>query len=252
MASSFTSALTKAKKKKKHSAPADPPAGTYDPLYDAQGRQNQRGYDDLLQDFGISKQRATDDLGISLGNLGQEKANTLADLDTSHTRNLAALLTGRTRATEDYQRAGQDLGRQYGVLAHRQTGAARQAHADSAGILAQSLRKRLANQALDQGRLDTSYHRQQADSTTAEQQTNEDYTRGTTRTEENATNRGDALKLAFDRAFGPSGDNVLNLGRAGRDLVQGGLDLNAQKWYSAVANGYTPPTRRKRRLPQVV
>lgn len=242
VASSFQAAFQKAKRKRLP-APASPPPGTYNPQYDAQARAQQRQYDDLLQNFGIGKTRAQNDLTLALGNLNQSQQNALSDLGTSHDRNLQDLTTNQQYAAQDHATALDALNRNYATLAGRQAEGAIRSGVESAGILAQAIARRNANKANDQAPIDTAYGRQQAAATTAENRINQDYTTNVGRTQQDAQQRQDALKLAFDRAFGPSGDNVLQIARAGRDLTAGNLDLTSQKWYDATANGYAPLVR---------
>lgn len=250
MAFSLTS-IKKAQKKRRR-LPSEPPPGTYDPTIDATQRQNQRGYDDLLQDFAIGKQRGQSDLDIALGNLGTDKTNALEDLTTSRDRNLADLITGRTRAGEDHTAALGTLAHNYDVLANKQGQQARQAQVESKGILAQALAKRAANQARDQAPIDTAYARQMQDSALSESRLGEDFTRGTARTEQGATSQSDALKLAFDRAYGPGGENAVRISRAGRDLVAGNLDLSNMRWFQAAQMGYSPTIPKKKTKKQVI
>lgn len=243
----FQGAFAKARRKRGLPAPAAPPEGTYDPQFDAQGRNLQRSYDDLLQNFGIGKQRSQDDLNLALGNLDTSKTNALTDLNVNRERQLQDLGQQSQYATEDHAAALDALGRKYTVLGHQQEQAARHAGVESQGILAQSLAKRAANRGIEQQPIDTNFTRSQMGIATGEQRLGEDYSTNTARTTQDASQRSDALKLAFDRAFGPSGDNVLNLSRAGRDLNAGLLDINSSKWYGATANGYAPPPTRRRR-----
>lgn len=236
-----------AAKRRRAQTPANPPPGTYDPTIDATGRNNQRSYDDTLQNFAIGSQRAKDDLGIALGNIGTSQQNSLSDLSTGHDRSLADLLSGRDRNAADHQTALADLARNYSMLADKQGQAARQANVESGGILAQALAKRQANQAHDQAPIDTAFNRSLADSTTAEQRIGQDYATNTGRVNQGATNQSDAVKLAFDRAYGANGDQALNVSRAGRNLVAGNLDLSNQRWYQAAAMGYSPVQQRRRK-----
>lgn len=221
--------------------------GFYDPQIDSQERGLQRGYDDLTQDFGRGKTRAQDDLLLALGQTDRSSGEALEDLGRSKDRNLAEILSARQRGDEDYGRAIQGLDRRYASLANEQGQAARRAGVESGGILAQSLAARQRNRALDQQPLDISRQRQQADLTTAEQELQDDYSRGVSRTGSEVDERKGALTLAFERLWGAGGDQEIGLSRAGRDLTAGKLDLSGSRWYQAAANGYVPTTPKRRR-----
>lgn len=60
-------------------APANPPPGSYDPQIDAQVRAAGRGLGDTQADVGRDRQRMTDDAGIRIGDLTQQRDRTLAD-----------------------------------------------------------------------------------------------------------------------------------------------------------------------------
>jgi hypothetical protein len=130
--------ISRAKKKRRNpQLPATPPPGTFDPALSAQGRTNQRSYDDLLQDFAVGKQRSQDDLKLALANqalgtqhLGEDRTTALANLDRGYTG-----------------------------LAHRQSEHALQGNVESAGLLAQSLANRMAARTQAQQPIDTSYNR---------------------------------------------------------------------------------------------
>lgn len=240
-----TANIIKARKKRR--SPVNPPAGSYNPVYDAEGRKLQRGYDDLTQDFTRGKTRDQDDLLIALGQLDRSKADALADLGQGKDRNLADLLLNRTRGEEDFKNASLGLDRRYASLRTQQDQTARRAGVESTGILEQAIAARQRNRSLDQAPLDLAHQRNLADSTTAEGRIGEDYSRGVARTGAEAGDRRSALTLAFERLWGTGGDREIDLARAGRDLTAGKLDLSGAKWYEATANGYAPPRPRRRR-----
>lgn len=175
-------------------------------------------YDPTLDAQGRGLQRSYDDL---LQNFNIDKTRATDDLKLA----LADTATSQQRLNQDHATALANINRNYGDLAVRQAEGALKANVESPGLLARALARRQANARLDTQGVDTSFNR----------------------ATEDTTKHTDALKLAFDRAFGPSGDNVVNLSRAGRDLVAGQSDLNAQRWYAATANGYVPAPRIPRR-----
>lgn len=108
-------------------APTRPPAGTYDPALDSQGRAASRGLLDLTQDTDTQNQRALSDLITGKENLTRQKNEGLADL----------------------LRQRQGLDRSYGQLGNQQLQGARAAGVSGGGALVQAARKRAANEAWD-------------------------------------------------------------------------------------------------------
>jgi hypothetical protein len=181
-------------------------------------------YDPALSAQGRSAQRSYDDL---LQNLAIGKQRSQDDLKLA----LANVATGTQRLGEDRTTALANLDRNYTALAHRQSEHALQGNVQSAGLLAQSLQSRMAARTQAQQPIDTSY----------------------SRALEDAKRRSDALKLGFERLYGKSGTNVVNVARAGRDLTAGKLDIAGEKWWQAAQLGYAPaapariPKRKTRR-----
>jgi hypothetical protein len=209
--------------------PKNPPVGTYDPALDQGRRAAGRGLQDLTQDIGYDpvtgaptgtqSTRALHDYLLAGNRIDQTQSTTLADI-----------LRNQTRSGEDYGTATQNLGRQYANLASSQ----RQA-ANAAGVLntsgwdSQAAGKRGANQALEQGVLDTANRRQTEDFGTARDQTNvlADQQRGD-------------LGLGYQRG---TEDRQTELTRATRENDFYGADTRESAWYQARAAGYVPPTR---------
>lgn len=178
----------------------DLPAGSYDPnlLYQSQnanlgqtyaagdydtstGRINEDYASNLGRlegDYYTGQNRANEDYGTQSGRLsedyatGQQRTNQSydwqgQDLNTGHSRSLSDLLTQYSQGNEDRQRA-------YATLGNNQTQGAAAHGLASGGALAQSLRKRAANQQFEQGRSDLAYG-------TATGRENEDYGTNTSR-----------------------------------------------------------------------
>lgn len=235
-------------------ASAGPPPGSYDPTIDANIRAGKRNYNDLSGDFGVGQTRAQDDLAYALSQLGQSKSETLADATTGHNRTLADIATSRDRAGADYGTSLANLALNYQRLGRKQGEAARVAHVESSGILAQSAAARAANQARDKAPIDLSYSRFSQDSAQSQDRANQDYATNTGRVGTHAADQAGRLNLDFSRLWDPqAGDNVLKVQRAGRDLASGTLDATKLKWYQATANGYSPPkSKSTRRRPLIV
>lgn len=231
---------------------ANPPEGTYNPQYDAQQGQIQRQYADMGQDYTVGKTRAQDDFQTALGDLGTSRDQALQDVNSSSGRSLADIATARTRAGENLSTALGTVQHNYTVLAGRQAEGARHANVESAGILAEAAAARQANQARDVAPIQTSYDRTIADLGTQGQRVNEDTSTQTGRIGQSYDRNTSKLALAVDRAYGAQGDQTINLARAGRDLNANKLDLSAGRWYDAVANGYAPAPKKKRKVPVII
>lgn len=199
--------IQKAKKRRTAAAPSLPPLGSYDPSVLLQYQQNKRTADNAQQQFDLGQSQAQDNLAIQLARLGQQETN---------------LGTDRGTALEN-------IGRNYGNLAETQAAGANRANVQSAGLLAQSLAKRQANQGLEQKTVDTSYQRSLADS---------------------ANQKAD-LSLALSRAYGsgkggqPLGTNTLNLTQTKADALGGNLDLSGVAYQQAAANGFRFPKKKR-------
>jgi hypothetical protein len=210
-------------------APKRPPPGTYDPALDAQERATGRGYEDLVQDYGVAKGRAQDDFLLDKGTLQTELDRALGDAGT-----------GRGRQREDYTRAIADLTRQYATLGGQQEERANAAGLFQGGALEQALRKRTANMALDRAPMDIADQRAEMDFRTlvgsggAGGRLREDF--GT---------RVGRMGTTLDRQFGEQGDQTIALARAGREKNEQGVDIGAQRWFQATQAGYDPPVRPK-------
>lgn len=253
--------------------PLRPPPGTYDPALDAQERAANRGYGDLQADTIRLGGRAATDYELGKGDIvrnWQEGVEDLgrygerarvgygeqrSDIERGRDRGLADLLMARTRGEEDYGLATTELGRQFRVLGNNQGQAARAAGVAQGGALAQAMGKRRVNQAREQGGLDLanrrfmeendlSRNRLTEDSETSlgrlgarEGWLGEDEATGWERLSGAATRGLGALGLGFERG---EEDRTTALERAGRENVQFGRDIGAQRWYESKGL-YTPP-----------
>jgi hypothetical protein len=115
----------------------------------------------LGEDYNTSIGRSDQDYGIGQQRTNQKYDWQGQDLDTSHTRGLADLLTQYSQSNEDRQRA-------YGRLGNEQTQSAAARGLASGGALTQAMQKRAANQGFEQNRSDLAYN-------TATGRENEDY-----------------------------------------------------------------------------
>jgi hypothetical protein len=215
-----------------------PGSGTYDPAIDAQVGQTGRGLQDVLDDY----VRNYGELGTALGGRAGEDFTTgkqrayqsltqgLADVNLGAGRNLADLLTARSRAGEDYQTNIAGVQRGFAQQGAQQTQAARAAGVQRGGALAQALAKRTENEAIARQPIDTGYQRFTADSASAEQRLGEDQQQNVGRLMQGAVNTGTDLRTGYLRG----GEDALDaLKRAGREAVQFGIDANAQRLYQA-------------------
>lgn len=215
MASTFTSALTKARKKRPAKfAPSLPPLGSFDPGVLLQYGANRRGAEDAQAQFDLAQAQAQDDFAIGTGRLGQR----------------------RTELEQDHTTALSDLHRDYGNLAARQNEGALKANVQSAGLLKQALAARLANQQHDQTGLDTSFNR------------------AVTTNDEQKADLGLNLSRLFGsgRNGNPLGSNTLNLIQTKNNATAGNLDLSQVAYQQAAAAGYRIPRRKTRRQPMVI
>jgi hypothetical protein len=192
--------------KKKTQTPARPPAGTYDPAIDAAVEAAKRGYGDLQADF----VRDYGDTGT-----GGRAAN---DYQTA----LAQIALGRTRSTEDRDRALGDVRTGYQRLGRQQSEGARVAGVTSAGLLGRQRAIRAANQAHDEAPIQQAFTRQGQDFDTAQGQLGLNYQRGLT-------------------------DAQTGLARAGRETNQFGIDSAQTRLYQATQSGWSPPKPRRPR-----
>jgi hypothetical protein len=161
--------------------PYQPPSsalpGTYDPSLDAQGENANLGFGFQAQDYTLNNQRLGNDFATATGRLDQNHQATLSDLLTGLTRAQQdyGTQTGYVnqdygtqtgRLGQDYQRNTADLATGYNNLGINQAGAIRASGASEGGALAQALAKRTANQAHDQSGIDLGYQRGTQDLTT--------------------------------------------------------------------------------------
>jgi hypothetical protein len=176
--------------------PPRPPSGSYDPALDAARDAARRGLGDVRQDTALAGTRAATDF-----QLGQDDVN-----------------RSFNRYDEDYRRNTDMLKRSYDILAGRQAESANVQGVMGGGALLEAAAKRQANQALEQGGLDTGRARAVEDRDLGIGQLNLGYERGTT-------------------------DRATSLARAGREDTAFGLDTAAQRAYQAAGAGYVPPGR---------
>lgn len=186
------------------------PAGSYDPALDAQRRAATRGLGDVRQDISTGNVRDTVDYG-----LGRED-----------------ILRDQRIAQEDYDRNRAMLQQSFQSLANRQRQQAAAAGVLSGGIALEAARKRAAAQAQQQQVLDVGKQRFDENISTALGRL--------------------ALELAPPGEGGPLGgrrfqDRATQLTRAEREDSEFGIDIEAQKQFSAAQSGYVPPRRRRRR-----
>lgn len=267
----FRSAMMRRPASGLQQALTSPPPGTYDPAIDAQVGQSDRGLQDLLsayianygepgtqlggragEDFQTGQANIQRNLGYGLADVNQGADRSLADLQRSSGRSLADLLTNRGRAGQDYASNVEGLHRNFAQLGEAQTQAARAAGVQRGGALAQALAKRQANEAIDRKPMDTGFARFNQDSQLQQGRLGEDTALGTSRIGEDRTtglsrlNAGATADLSSLRTGYVRGAEDANtqLGIAGREANQFGLDANAQRFYQA--NVPLPlPTRKK-------
>ena len=196
-----------------------PPAGSYDPILNAQARASGRGLGDLTRDIERQRERGAEDYGTQGGLLDRGQDRTLADI-----------LTGETRTREDKDRAIADLDLQYDRLATRQAEGARVAGVTSQGLLNKSAQVRDANETRDQQPILTSFNRAMQDFGTARTRTGEDY--GTQKS---------LLDRDYGRTYGQFGDLTTQLTRAGRENQFFRQDIAEQRAYQAAQTGWKAP-----------
>lgn len=278
-------------------AAAPPPQGMYDPALDASLGQVNRGYGDTEQDyfrdFGSDGKggRAFDDYQLDVGDLndqakyaredfGTRRARGTEDFDQrgqdlarGYDRSKQDLLTARGRGQQDFSTAIEGIGRQFQQLGQRQSQGAAAAGLGRGGALQQALRKRQANQTLEEQPVRTNFDRFMQDSSLSEGRLGEDRSRdeavlGRDRsrffadadTEQSRLvgmdpnvmggELGKSLarrSLGYGRQAEDAGTGLL---RAQRENSQFGVDTQAQRLYQATANGYTIPGRPRPRRPR--
>lgn len=186
--------------------PPPAPAGSYDPVLDAQLGQAQRGLGDLRTDTETANTRDTVDYG-----LGRDAIN-----------------LSQTRGNQDLDRQVTMLQRSYDQLGRRQNEGARHQGILSGGLLMAAAAKRAANQQFDMQPLTTSRTRLTEDS---------DLARGRLAL--------DLAPPSADNPLGGRRfqDRTTALTRGEREGVQFGLDVDAQKMFQASGAGYVPPGR---------
>lgn len=215
-----------------------PPPGTYDPAIDSQIGQSSRGLGDMLSSYitGYGEPgtalggRQGEDFQTGQASINRSLGYGTADVNQSADRSLADLLTGRSRASQDYGTAVAGLDRNYQRLGSAQTQTSRQAGVQRGGALAQSLAKRTANEAIDRAPMDTGFSRFNADSALQEGRIGTDRGTALGRLQEGAASDLAGLKTNYLRG---AEDANTQLGIAGRENSQFGLDANAQKFYQA-------------------
>lgn len=199
-----------------------PPAGSYDPILNAQARASKRGLGDLTRDIETQRERGLEDFGSTMGQLTTGRDRTLADI-----------LTGESRATQDRDTALSNLDLQYDRLATRQAEGARVAGVTSQGLLNKSAAVRDANEVRDQQPILTSFGRAMQDFGTARTRVGEDFTA-----------RSGLLKADYDRTYGEFGDLTKQLTRAGRENQFFQQDIAEQRAYQAAQTGWKAPKTR--------
>ena len=213
--------MAKKKNKKKSTRP---PAGSYDPILNAQARASKRGLGDLTRDTEQQRERGLEDYNSQTGLLSTGRDRTLADI-----------LTGETRAGEDKNRALADLDLQYDRLATRQAEGARVSGVTSQGLLNKSASVRDANETRDQQPILTSFNRAMQDFGTARTRTGEDF-----------NTRSGLLNTDYQRTYGQFGDLTTQLTRAGRENTFFQQDINEQKAYQAAQTGWKAPKPKRK------
>jgi hypothetical protein len=138
--------------------PPRPPAGSYDPVLDAQRDAATRGLGDVRQDSALGGTRAAEDFQF-----GQDDVN-----------------RGFGRYEEDYKTNTAMLKRQFDTLAGRQQEQAAGAGVMDGGAVLQAAAKRAANQGLAQGQLDTGLDRARVDRDVGIGRLGVDFNRGVT------------------------------------------------------------------------
>lgn len=215
-----------------------PPPGTYDPAIDAQVGQANRGLGDVLssyiRDYGEPGTalggRAGEDYATGKAGVQRNLDYGLADIGRSSGRSLADLLTSRGRAGEDYKTNVEGLHRNFAQLGAAQTQTARAAGVQRGGALQQALAKRTANEAIARQPIDTGFARFGQDSQLAQGRLGEDQATATDRLKTGAQTDFAALDRGLLRG---TEDAAFQLGTAGRENTQFGLDANAQRLYQA-------------------
>lgn len=199
--------------------PDRPPPGTYDPNLDAAEAASGRGYGDLQQDTTRDNTRAEDDYTTAKGLLQKHLDQALADAGTTRTRQHQGYEEAIAALDRNYQRLGNVQGEQ----------AAAAGGFGAGGALQQALEKRLGNQAIDRKPMDTNEAQQLAD-----------YNTFVDRAKGGFADDLGQLSLGFTRG---NDDRATQLGRAGRENTQFGVDTGAQRWYQATQAGYDPPQK---------
>lgn len=211
-----------------------PPVGTYDPSIDYNASAARRGYDQTFNDAQTLFERGGQDYGLDLGDLTRSRDYSLADL-----------LTRQNRLEEDFKSAGENVGRQYGILGRRVAENAARQGVTSAGILEQSNAVRNENKARDDRELETQRARGLQEIGTARDRTNTAFAEGKTR-----------LDLGQARQFGGFGGFEMINPLTGRpefgslltSLTRAGTENNAyqtaaegQRAQQAADRGYVSP-----------
>lgn len=219
-------------------AALSPPPGTYDPAIDAQVGQANRGLGDLLSSY----IRDYGEPGTALGGRAGEDYATgkegiqrgfdygVADVNKSSGRALTDLLTNRDRAGADYKTGVEGLHRNFAELGAAQTQTARAAGVQRGGALSQALAKRTANEAIARQPMDTGFQRFGQDSQLQQGRIGDDREQALNRLQAGAKTDFAALDRGLLRG---TEDAAFQLGTAGRENTQFGLDANAQRLYQA-------------------
>jgi hypothetical protein len=176
--------------------PPRPPAGSYDPVLDAQRDAATRGLGDTRQDLALAGTRAAADYQFGQDDVGRQFG----------------------RYEQDYGTQTQMLKRQYDLLAGRQQEQMAGANLLGGGAVLQAAAKRAENQRLQQSELDTGFTRAREDRDTGLGRLSVDFTRGTadrttalTRAQREDTAFG--LDTAGQRAYQAAGMGYVPPGR---------------------------------------
>jgi hypothetical protein len=238
--------------------PVSPVGSAYDPalgtmvvgpdgqLYGQGGQagQAQRGYDYLYGDTADQNARDAGELGLSVQGLERQRDRSLADILMAKTRWDTDHGQADLREAADYGTATADLGQNYQRMGASQAGNAVQAGVQSGGTFAAALAARTANQAHDQGAIDTSHTRYLQDSAQALDRSNQDFIAAQTRTQQDyGTDDLGAIGQAQRTGGYTLADRLKQVAQSGVENQHYQQDLNDQRWYQATQAGYAAPAK---------
>lgn len=158
-----------------------PPFMSYDPSIDAEMRANQRGIEDINQDFRTQRKINRQDYRQTRKDIRQTFQRGRTDLRfgakqarRGFSEKTADIRKSGQRGREDFRLKLGDTLRKYGIEASRTAQSANARGVGEGGTLAASAAIRAENQARDVGRLELARERQQEDIATALQRVNKD------------------------------------------------------------------------------